>query len=93
MNIKWGWWSFGMLLVGVLFMMLIVMDSIRFTFQIITTISLLLSFLFGIFTIVKRQAESKISFILGVISLVLSIVLGIIFLILSMFFTVRVVNT
>lgn len=73
MNTKWGWWSFGLLLVIVVVSGLFSNVYYDLIGVIVTIISFLLSITFGIISIIKRDTESKISFILGQISLILSI--------------------
>ncbi len=73
MNIKWGWLSLGSLLVGFIAPILIGIHSIISSS--VLTIFSFLSLSFGIVTIIKRDTESKTSFIIGITSLVLSLLL------------------
>ena len=73
MNIKWGWWSFGSLIVTLIASFLSGVFGLIPLY--VVTIFSLFSLSLGIVTIIKRTTESKISLIMGIISLVLSFLL------------------
>ncbi len=93
MNIKWGWWSFGLLLaIFIMIILLLLFELVgvgRLMSVLITYLSLflyLLSFLFGIVALVKHKEEPKSSLIAGIVSLSIIIIISSVVIIVGVIF-------
>ena len=77
MNIKWGWVSLGSMLLAVIQLFIFIYSMrtylVSSTLIIFASISAFLSLVFGIVAIVKHQTESKVSFVLAIISGLISL--------------------
>ncbi|MBI4152202.1 hypothetical protein HY495_00695 [Candidatus Woesearchaeota archaeon] len=76
MNTKWGWWSLCSLLIAIAVFFLLIAFGVVVTVAFgSVTIFLLLSIFLGVAAIVKRNTESKTSFVMSIVSLIFSFLL------------------